>query len=143
MLKRVGEGQSERASSVLDQAANVHGEDPQFAQEEFWGVVDTQCIRDLDAYRTGPRPGRGTPLGSKRRAALRRVFDAALEHMQAHGQCTWNGLMSEAVERLDSEVQGTSTSSSTRLRTLRPPSATLTRLAATSYATDNYSLHTA
>lgn len=96
--------ETEVLDRVLEQAALAHGEDPTFAREEFWAVVDAQGLQTFEAYREATRTGRGTPLGLKRRAALWRVFDAALKHMEAQGQVTWSGLMAQAIEALRADA---------------------------------------
>jgi mRNA-degrading endonuclease RelE of RelBE toxin-antitoxin system len=89
--------------ALLQRAASAHGEDPQFAREEFWAVVDEQGLSTFDDYREAPRKGRGTPLGLKRRHALWNVFGAVLERMDEQGQWTWNSLMAQTTALLETQ----------------------------------------
>jgi len=84
----------EVVDTILNQAANAHVQDPEFARDEFWAVIDAQGLRSFEEYRGAIRAGRGTPLGVKRRRALWKVFEAVLDRLDDKGQMTWNGIVS-------------------------------------------------
>ena len=70
--------------------------DPGFLKAEWDGVIEAAGIETWEEYRSATRSNRGTPLGAKQRLAVWRVFDRALQLMNARSVTTWDRLCLQA-----------------------------------------------
>jgi superfamily I DNA/RNA helicase len=89
--------------SVQQLLADAHGEstgnhfDLGFLKAEWDGVIEAAGIETWEEYRSATRSNRGTPLGAKQRLAVWRVFERALQLMNARNVTTWDRLCLQAL----------------------------------------------
>jgi superfamily I DNA/RNA helicase len=63
-----------------------------FLRSEFQAVVDPSGITTWEQYKNASRANRGTPLGSRQKVAIWRVFETLLQLLAKENVNTWNSL---------------------------------------------------
>jgi mRNA-degrading endonuclease RelE of RelBE toxin-antitoxin system len=66
--------------------------------DEWKHLFDAWQIRDLEAYRSAPRSGMKTRLGSNRRDVMFQILDKVRDQLAASGKTTWPGIYQSLVE---------------------------------------------